>query len=342
MTGFVCALLACFLLAVPSSRKVPNRFLAAFLLLTAIELSVWLWGSSALVSGWFGGVWLAFGRLQMPAFFFFFISSCYLDFRLKWYDALHLIPFCLTLFFTFVGGPFAALFTPGTTASTISAHLFYYCYMAAIVVILWQFRRRFRLHYAGGRSEVLIWLTQFAAVSVFAHTLILLREGFSGALPVEIFIGLQMFGALLTLAITTWIALKSLLQPELFRDVDRRLLSVKTKTGHADDATLKRVLKTVENDKPYLNPELTLAELSDQLALTPRELSELLNGSAGAHFFDFINRYRVEHAKTLLLKEPKQSILQTLYESGFNSKSSFNTAFKKHTGLTPSAFRAKA
>ncbi|MEP3653869.1 MAG: helix-turn-helix domain-containing protein [Litorimonas sp.] len=325
----------------PSSRKLPNRFLAIFLILTAIELSVWLWGQSPLITGWVGGIWLALGKLQMPAFFFFFISSCYSDFRLKWYDSLHLIPFCLSLVFNTIEGPSPTLFIVGTTASAILAHSMYYAYMTAIIFILWQFRQRFRLHHTGGRSEVLVWLTQFAAVSLFAHTVIVFRDGFARVISPEIFVGLQIFGALLALAITTWIALKSLFQPELFRDVDRRLLRLQAIDSITRDADLTRVLETMKDDELFLDPNLNLAELSNQLALTPRELSELLNGQLGVHFFDFVNNYRIEHAKILLRADPKCSVLQIVYESGFNSKSSFNTAFKKHTGLTPTAFRAQ-
>jgi AraC-like DNA-binding protein len=61
------------------------------------------------------------------------------------------------------------------------------------------------------------------------------------------------------------------------------------------------------------------------------------------NFFDFINRYRIEEAQRLLTDPPdkKITVLEVLYECGFNSKSSFNTLFKKHTGLTPSEFKKK-
>ena len=147
------------------------------------------------------------------------------------------------------------------------------------------------------------------------------------------------FGALLALAITSWIAMKSLLQPQLFRDVDRRLLSLSPDGASAQNSDLTRLLDYVDTEQPYLDPELTLARLSDQLALTPREVSELLNQSLGVHFFDFVNGHRIAHAQKQLIQHPKQSILEVLLESGFNSKSSFNTAFKKHAGMTPSAFR---
>ena len=342
LIGFICVLLSGFLLVVKSPRRTPNLFLAAFLTLTAIELSVWLWGASGAWT-WLSPFWFALGKLQMPAFFFFFFSSCYSDLRLKPHDALHLLPAVLVLLLSRPGGAdlglLSDIFTPGTQATWVFSQITYFAYMAAILFLLGRFRSRFRRHYAGAPSEVLNWLTQLAAASLFARVTILIRDYTAFNAPSSVSLGLQMFGAILALAITTWIALKSLLHPQLFRDVDRRLLRLEDRNGAPDRENLRRLVDYVETQQPYLNPDLTLAALSDQVAMTPREVSELLNQSLGLHFFDYINRHRIDHARDLLITQPTQSILEILLASGFNSKSSFNTAFKKQVGMTPSAFR---
>ncbi len=63
----------------------------------------------------------------------------------------------------------------------------------------------------------------------------------------------------------------------------------------------------------------------------------------GLHLFDFVNEYRINHAKNLLLDQKQQdlSVLEILYDAGFNSKYSFNTEFKKRTGVTPTEYRKK-
>ncbi|GAB5454788.1 MAG: AraC family transcriptional regulator [Henriciella sp.] len=342
LIGFVCILLSGFLLVVKSPRRTPNRFLAAFLTLTAIELTVWLWGASE-VWNWLGPIWIALGKLQMPAFFFFFFSTCYSDLRLKLHDALHLVPSVLALVLSTPGAIdleiLTAVFTPGTQASWVVSQLTYFAYMTAVFLLLWRFRKRFRQHFSGAPSEVLTWLTQLAAASLFARVTILIRDFSVVNAPGALSVGLQVFGALVALAITTWIALKSLLQPQLFRNVDRRLLRLEQPNQSQGREDLKRLVEHVKTEQPYLDPDLTLAELSDQVAMIPREVSELLNQSLGLHFFDFINGHRIDYAKELLLTEPSQSILDILLASGFNSKSSFNTAFKKQVGMTPSAFR---
>jgi AraC-like DNA-binding protein len=109
------------------------------------------------------------------------------------------------------------------------------------------------------------------------------------------------------------------------------------------DKILQLVLTHMHSQKPYLEPELTLDQLANQLSLKPRTLSQVINKLKGQNFFDFINHYRIEEASRLLThpKDPKITVLEILYQVGFNSKSSFNTLFKKYTGLTPSEFKKK-
>ncbi|WP_276965984.1 helix-turn-helix domain-containing protein [Chryseobacterium sp.] len=81
--------------------------------------------------------------------------------------------------------------------------------------------------------------------------------------------------------------------------------------------------------------------MSGEIEIPVRELSLLINHQLGQHFYDFVNTYRIENAMNMLKDETKSkvTILEILYEVGFNSKSSFNTAFKKHTGTTPTLYR---
>jgi AraC-like DNA-binding protein len=106
---------------------------------------------------------------------------------------------------------------------------------------------------------------------------------------------------------------------------------------------IQMVIQYMQNDKPYLEPELTLDQLALQLSIKPRALSQAINEILQQNFFDFINRFRIEEAKRLLTKpiDEKITVLEVLYKVGFNSKSSFNTLFKKYTGQTPTEFRKK-
>ena len=102
-----------------------------------------------------------------------------------------------------------------------------------------------------------------------------------------------------------------------------------------------QLTKLMEEHKPYLDSELNLVKLADLMSLTSHQLSYLINTGFQENFFQFINKYRVEKAKELLLNTGKDnlSMLGIAFESGFNSKTSFNTTFKKITNQTPSEFK---
>lgn len=108
--------------------------------------------------------------------------------------------------------------------------------------------------------------------------------------------------------------------------------------GLRDDLLLLMTSKA-----PHLRSDLSLAELADMLGTTPHNLTEVLNARLGVTFYDFINGYRVEEAMRRLADRDSAhlSILGIALEAGFNSKSTFYSVFKRHTGTTPTAFRER-
>ncbi|MEP1791339.1 AraC family transcriptional regulator [Reichenbachiella sp.] len=102
----------------------------------------------------------------------------------------------------------------------------------------------------------------------------------------------------------------------------------------------KKLLDYMENDRPYLNGKLSLKEVAEYLNISVNHLSQVINEQLGKSFFDFVNEYRVEEVKRLMSesKHEQFTLLAVAYDSGFNSKSSFNSIFKKMTGFTPSEY----
>jgi AraC-like DNA-binding protein len=116
-----------------------------------------------------------------------------------------------------------------------------------------------------------------------------------------------------------------------------------TKPRFSDDdlADLKiKVLRLMESEQLFLDNELSLPELAVKLFVSSHDLSYLLNEGFGVNFFQFINTYRVNEAKRLMSsgKHRHLNMLGIAYNAGFNSKTTFNTAFKKETGLSPSQY----
>jgi len=103
----------------------------------------------------------------------------------------------------------------------------------------------------------------------------------------------------------------------------------------------ERLIQVLKSQSLYLNAELRLSDLASALDVRPYRVSEILSRGLQTSFYDLINRYRVSHAQKLLIS-PDSSFLNLLgiaMESGFKSKSVFNDAFRKVTGMTPSEFR---
>ncbi|MBO2007832.1 helix-turn-helix domain-containing protein [Hymenobacter negativus] len=102
----------------------------------------------------------------------------------------------------------------------------------------------------------------------------------------------------------------------------------------------ERLRQLLATEKVYLEADLGLPGLAQKAGLTTHELSFVLNEGFGVNFFQFINGYRVEEAKRLLASAQHQhlSMVGIAFEAGFSSKTTFNTTFKKVTGLSPSQF----
>jgi len=117
--------------------------------------------------------------------------------------------------------------------------------------------------------------------------------------------------------------------------------SAKKRVPDEQLTTLKNELShLMDTERLYLDSELGLPQLAKSISLSPHDLSYLLNEGFGMNFFQFVNTYRIEEAKRLLLSEKHRhlNILGIAYSSGFNSKTTFNTAFKRSTGFSPSQF----
>ncbi|WP_052065593.1 AraC family transcriptional regulator [Thalassospira australica] len=97
--------------------------------------------------------------------------------------------------------------------------------------------------------------------------------------------------------------------------------------------------RLVADNNTLFDPLMTMPKLAGMIGVTPNQLSFTLNNRLGQSFFEFINTVRVRAAAALLLAEPHRTILDIATEVGFNSKSTFNLAFKKITGRTPSVYR---
>ncbi|MEM9075639.1 MAG: AraC family transcriptional regulator [Bacteroidota bacterium] len=366
ITTFISLFLAFFLVTVKTKNRLSNRLFAFFLLLAVLDLSGFLFGSqNQSISNL--GLFRNFAVfLQPPTLYLYILSACFADFKLRPKHAVHLIPFLL------VNLVFVPRFYIQSEEEKIRLlqnfkqvfeiqvnhtffHIIVLAYLIACFLILRKVKRLYLENYAGANIKSYYWLFQLTvAISIF-FGLALIKNIFKFSVFYDfseaIRIGLFVF----QLVIICWYLFKALNHPDLFRNLNSRLKLVETllseeksnpnpdSDGQNTNDAVSRLKQYMVEEKPFLNPSLTVQTLSEEIEIPARELSILINHRIGQHFFDFINSYRIQSAVDIL-KDPSKkevTVLEILYEVGFNSKSSFNTAFKKHTGFTPTAYRSK-
>jgi len=116
------------------------------------------------------------------------------------------------------------------------------------------------------------------------------------------------------------------------------------KSGLSNDQLLdykQRLDQNMRSRQLFLSPDLTLPKLAETVDCSVNHLSQVINSGFGVSFFDYLNRYRIEHAKELLTRfdSPGSAILNVAFTVGFNSNSAFYAAFKKYVGQTPAQYR---
>jgi len=116
------------------------------------------------------------------------------------------------------------------------------------------------------------------------------------------------------------------------------------KTGLTEGHSMElknSLIQLMASEKTYLKSNLRLDDLANELNLSRHHMSQIINEHFETNFFDFINSYRIEEAKRLLQDENHLNITDIIFSSGFNNRVSFYKTFKKHTGITPTEFKAK-
>lgn len=114
-------------------------------------------------------------------------------------------------------------------------------------------------------------------------------------------------------------------------------------TGAQLRAYKDRLDEIMQDQSEYLRSDLTLPKLAQTVGCSVNILSQVINAGFGTSFFDYLNRYRIEHARELLARTDAESnaILHVAFTVGFNSNSAFYSAFRKHVGMTPAQYRQK-
>jgi len=362
--------LSFFLYTHEKGNRVSNVLLGSFFLSIALNLlDVLLLMTGAYthnpwLAGWGSCLPLLFG----PFIYFFTESVLKKDFSMGTKTVIHFLPFILLFLATeiyFISRPAEVqktwllnilLHHIPASVSIVSTLIFvqFLGYIIASFRLVSEYKKAAGQHFSSRRQTEVSWLSSMILFFLLIIVISILN-GLMVQTPLAIYylwIFNLIVAATLVFVLSVW--LKALQKPDFFSFSREEMYSLKTaplilqavppdSEKEEKRAMAQTVLNYMETNKPYLESELTLEQLASRLALKPRILSQTINETLGQNFFDFINRFRIKEASRLLTNPPdkKITIQEIFYEVGFNSKSSFNTLFKKYTGLTPKEFRKK-
>ncbi|SDJ15416.1 helix-turn-helix domain-containing protein [Chryseobacterium jejuense] len=361
---FISLFLAFFLITLKTKYKISNALFAAFLVLNAIDISEPLFNLMVDGPSNLGMFRSSFAFLQIPVFYLYIISVCYSDFKLKPKYVLHLLPFLivnlvlLPRFYTVDAASKMSFIQNRQNMIEfqfihILIHVQVISYIIAVFRVLRKSKKLYLENYAGKNISSYNWLFQFTVVLTILYAVALLKNIFKFSDYPHISEWLKISLWVSSLFIFCWYLFKALNNPGLFRNIDSKLKLVSEIIAEEKSSEqpiidereyneeLIKLKKYMVEQKPFLNSSLTIQDVSSEIEIPVRDLSLLINHQLGQHFYDFVNTYRIENAMDILRDgtKSKVTILEILYEVGFNSKSSFNTAFKKHTGNTPTNYR---
>ena len=360
LASFQLLFVAVFLIAHKKGNRTNNRLLGFVFLLFSLSL-----GDFALrISGIefrYQVIHLiddGFFFLYGPLLYFYVRRVVYIDLRWRVKDLLHLIPimiYCIYLVYALV--VLDQEEQQELTQKIVTASLPAWMYLAGlsiyvyIITYLWlanrtvnTYRSVIKSKYSSVDKINLSWLKfiiqSFAAITVISmiHNVIPVFGNFVFLYATLIFL------LIFTFFFINRVLVKALNQPEIFAGIELEEVQEKYSGSHLKEDELEQYFSELQSllatEKLFLNPDLTLQNLAERMQLSSKVISQVINQRSEKNFFDFINSYRCEEAKNLMMdSDPKVTILEILYEVGFNSKSSFNKEFKKLNGSTPTEYR---
>ena len=353
-----------FLFNHKEGRKLSNMLLGGFFLAMGLNvidgylLFRGIYDFTPHLAFWLNGLPALFG----PLLFLYTKSVLYQDFKLRtkhwWHAALFLFIF-LFFFFIYHVKPvdyklfFLAMSRTYTGIEILVGNLVLIIQVGLYLFFSFSAIRKYKLAVESRFSDVKQKQLSWLRFNLLGYTCIYFLILLYSAARFIIWEGepnlfASMTFAFFLLVFIMGVLYRALSQSEVFtelRESDEHLkkyaysnLSDTEKQKH-----FSQLMELMETQKPWLNSKLTIGDLAAEMDVNAKTLSQVINEITGSSFFDFVNRRRVAAAQHLLSnpEDERMTISEIMYQVGFNSKSSFNSAFKKYTSLTPKEFKLK-
>lgn len=355
-----------FLLKNQSQKQYANQFLSGFIFIQTLPFVIGMLYRFELLEyvPHLIGIQTLYQSL-IGALIYFYVRACtQKEFKLTPILYLHFLPFIADViisipFFTLSGVEKLTAYEVFIQQGIIYSPPIWTLIKAIIAITYFLFSIRlilqYRVHLGNATSTIdksfhrwLLFFIFLSALPIIVSIIFVVAE-YDRTYTISIFlIGITTLMFLVDMA--------TLYKPELFHIFPHQMLipqstedkKQKYESSNLQEQQKEKYVKTlqtyVQEQKPHLHPDLSLAQLSEQINIPTNHLSQVINEKLHCNFLDFINSLRIEEAKNILSdsKYSHYTIIAAAYEAGFSAKSTFYSAFKKHTGMTPSQFRKQA
>ena len=355
--------ISCFQLAIFSfylihkgRKQISNIILSAFFIVQLIVILNYLLASVFAKQSDFylqiAYIQYPFELLWGPLMFFYVKSQVKPGFKFKLIDLVHLTPFILTS--AFLISCFSLLdnalkihlIETGVVYKwfryfNFPYYLILFSYNFSALILIRNYERNLRNYCSFDIRPNLNWL-KFVLYGYIITCIITAIPSITGdhySIPFDVKMIALFFPFLIFFNVLFY---KAMIQPYVIIMPDEKPKCYKSNLYNTDILDYSKSIETImTTQKPYLNPSLTLHDFAESVGIGERIISQVINQQWNQNFFSFINSFRVEEAKKLLrtLDQEKWTMLGISFDAGFNSKSAFYEAFKKHTGMTPTEFR---
>lgn len=348
------------LVATKKPLTIPNRLMASWLFLICIELTFALLNSRVIEMYAFPFVAFTYG----PLLFLYVKFMTHPERKFNWLALIHFIPFAVFFAVSVIFREVPLLkdlrhfFKPDRFISlriVYSTCFFFSVSVYSILAFIDIRKHQAKLKYLVSYTSNVItlnWL-KILSISFYVAFLVLFILGglnmIGNFIPFDPYFIIFAFITLFTFVYSFY----GIKQPVIFGDAlkingeekkePERYIKSGLKEKQAE-LYLTKLISIVENEKPYLNRDLSIQDLSDLTGIPRHHITQVLNEKHRKNFFTFINEYRVKEVISRF-SDPKNNnftILAIAFDSGFNSKTTFNSFFKSQTGLTPSEYREKS
>lgn len=346
--GFSQGLFAAILMMTKKERTVADKLLTAWLSLLSIEfltcsIDFMIFGTPLLSSSFL---------LFNPAFYFYSKSLIDSSFKLKWVQLLHLIPFIFFESLAYIlKEPYSLgdFFDPDSTLwfryfFSIASFLSWIFYNTATSSLILRHRKRLLNELSNIESNSKVGWLLFIVVFYNTYSLILMVVSLVSIVSSISLTISHVYNYSTMLLMVYILGFYGLRQQKVIQDFDNTLENGKYSRSNLNQSQKlliqEKLLGYFKKEMPYLNPELNMDSLSQELDIPKYQLTEVLNTNIGKNFFQFVNEYRIKAVIEKLLDPNNLYSIEAIgYDCGFSSKSSFFTVFKKFTGMTPQKYR---